>query len=140
MSQDQKQLLEDLRKSMETKDMTQTAKLLDKKQEVLAEMFYGTFEGMRFLYDGNGISENIEGTGLVLTMPEILFYGNFENGQPQGSCLALQFINVDSPRYNYSDGIWENGKMNGQGTTGYCYYENVPQGEYAWAVKQEFCR
>ena len=43
--------------------------------------------------------------------------------------------NVDSPRYNYSDGIWENGKMNGQGTTGYCYYENVPQGEYAWAVK-----
>lgn len=50
-------------------------------------------------------------------------------------CLALQFINVDSPRYNYSDGIWENGKMNGQGTTGYCYYENVPQGEYAWAVK-----
>ena len=52
--------------------------------------------------------------------------------------MPLQFINVDSPRYNYSDGIWENGKMNGQGTTGYCYYENVPQGEYAWAVKQEF--
>ena len=25
--------------------------------------------------------------------------------------------------------------MNGQGTTGYCYYENVPQGEYAWTVK-----
>ena len=59
----------------------------------------------------------------------------FENGCPQGSCLALQFINVDSPRYNYSDGIWDNGKMNGQGTTGYCYYENIPQGENAWAIK-----
>ncbi len=135
LSQDEKQLLEDLQSSMETKDMTQTAKLLDKKQEVLAELFYGTFEGQRFLYDGTGLSEDIEGTGLVMTMPEVVFYGNFENGQPQGSCLALQFINVDSPRYNYSDGIWDNGKMNGQGTTGYCYYENVPQGEYAWAIK-----
>ena len=26
--------------------------------------------------------------------------------------------------------------MNGQGATGYCYYENVPQGEYAWVEKQ----
>ncbi len=135
LPQDQKQLLEDIRKSMETKDMTQTAKLLDKKQEVLAELFYGTFEGQRFLYDGNGVSSEIEGVGLVFTMPEIVFYGTFENGHPQGSCLALQFINVDSPRYNYSDGIWDNGKMNGQGTTGYCYYENIPQGENAWAVK-----
>ena len=135
LSQEEKKLLEDLRSSMETKDMTRTAKLLDKKQEVLAELFYGTFEGQRFLYDGTGLSEDIEGVGLVMTMPEVVFYGNFEHGQPQGSCLALQFINVDSPRYNYSDGMWDNGKMNGQGTTGYCYYENVPQGEYAWAVK-----
>ncbi len=135
LSKEEKQLLEDLRSSMETKDMTQTAKLLDKKQEVLTELFYGTFEGRRYLYDGTRLSEDIEGVGLVMTMPEVVFYGNFENGQPQGSCLVLQFINVDSPRYNYSDGIWDNGKMDGQGTTGYCYYENVPQGEYAWAVK-----
>ena len=115
--------------------MPQAAKLLDKKQEVLTEMFYGTFEGQRFLYDGSSVSGEIDGTGLVFTMPEIIFYGSYQNGYPEGMCLALQFINVDSPRYNYSYGIWENGKMNGKGTTGYCYYENVPQGEYTWAVK-----
>lgn len=117
-------------------DMVQAAKLLDKKQEVLAQIFYGTFEGERFLYDGSTISEEIEGEGLVFTMPEILFYGTFQDGQPQGNCLALQFVNVDSPRYNFSNGVWSSGKMNGQGATGYCYYENVPQGEYAWVEKQ----
>lgn len=91
-------------------DMVQAAKLLDKKQEVLAQIFYGTFEGERFLYDGSTISEEIEGEGLVFTMPEILFYGTFQDGQPQGNCLALQFVNVDSPRYNFSNGVWSSGK------------------------------
>ena len=135
LPEDQKQLLKDIYNFMESKDMPQAAKLLDKKQEVLTEMFYGTFEGQRFLYDGSSVSGEIDGTGLVFTMPEIIFYGSYQNGYPEGMCLALQFINVDSPRYNYSYGIWENGKMNGKGTTGYCYYENVPQGEYTWAVK-----
>lgn len=135
LPQDQKQLLEDIRVAVAAEDMVQAAKLLDKKQEVLAQIFYGTFEGERFLYDGSTISEEIEGEGLVFTMPEILFYGTFQDGQPQGNCLALQFVNVDSPRYNFSNGVWSSGKMNGQGATGYCYYENVPQGEYAWDGK-----
>lgn len=96
LPQDQKQLLEDIRVAVAAEDMVQAAKLLDKKQEVLAQIFYGTFEGERFLYDGSTISEEIEGEG----------------------------------------GVWSSGKMNGQGATGYCYYENVPQGEYAWVEKQ----
>ena len=92
MSQDQKQLLEDLRKSMETKDMTQTAKLLDKKsRKFWQRCFMELLKECGFFMTETGISENIEGTGLVLTMPEILFYGNFENGQPQGSCLACSY-------------------------------------------------
>ena len=97
LAEDQKQLLEDIRVAVAAEDMVQAAKLLDKKQEVLAQIFYGTFEGERFLYDGSTISEDIGGEGLVFTMPEILFYGTFQDGQPQGNCLALQFVNVDSP-------------------------------------------
>ena len=70
--------------------MTETAKLLDKKQEVLAEMFGGTFEGMRFLYDGNGISENIEGTGLVPYHARVsCFTETLKMNSLRGSCLAL---------------------------------------------------
>ena len=55
-------------------DMVQAAKLLDKKsRRFLPRSFHGTFEGERFLYDGSTISEEIEGEGLVFTMPEILF-------------------------------------------------------------------
>lgn len=61
LPQDQKQLLEDIRVAVAAEDMVQAAKLLDKKQEVLAQIFYGTFEGERFLYDGSTISEEIEG-------------------------------------------------------------------------------
>ena len=73
---------------------------------------------------------------MVFTMPGTVFYGYFKDGKPRGECLALQFINVDSPRYNYSYGIWRDGRMTGYGSTGYCYYENVPQGEMAKTVKQ----
>ena len=40
LPQDQKQLLEDIRVAVAAEDMVQAAKLLDKKQEVLAQIFY----------------------------------------------------------------------------------------------------
>lgn len=117
-------------------DMEQTARLLDKEQELLTGLFYETMEGRRYLYTPSGFTSQIEGEGLVFTMPGTVFYGYFKDGKPRGECLALQFINVDSPRYNYSYGIWRDGRMTGYGSTGYCYYENVPQGEMARTVKQ----
>ena len=76
LPQDQKQLLEDIRVAVAAEDMVQAAKLLDKNRSS-CQIFYGTFEGERFLYDGSTISEEIEGEGLVFTMPEILFLRNF---------------------------------------------------------------
>ena len=58
-----------------------------------------------YLYTPSGFTAQIEGEGMIFTMPGTVFYGYFKDGKPRGECLALQFINVDSPRYNYSYGI-----------------------------------
>ena len=122
--------------SLESLDLEQAARLMDREQDVLADLFYETMGGTRYLYTPSGFTAQIEGEGMIFTMPGTVFYGYFKDGKPRGECLALQFINVDSPRYNYSYGIWRNGRMTGYGSTGYCYYENVPQGEMAKTVKQ----
>lgn len=122
--------------ALSSQDMEQAARILDKEQDILASLFYENMAGNRYLYTPSGFTSQIEGEGMVFTMPGTVFYGFFKDGKPRGECLALQFINVDSPRYNYSYGIWRNGKMTGYGTTGYCYYENVPLGETVKTVKQ----
>ena len=120
--------------ALSSQDMEQAARILDKEQDILATLFYENMAG--YLYPPSGFTSQIEGEGMVFTMPGTVFYGFFKDGKPRGECLALQFINVDSPRYNYSYGIWRNGKMTGYGSTGYCYYENVPLGENVKTVKQ----
>ena len=122
--------------ALSSQDMEQAARILDKEQDILATLFYENMAGSRYLYTPSGFTSQIEGEGMVFTMPGTVFYGFFKDGKPRGECLALQFINVDSPRYNYSYGIWRNGKMTGYGSTGYCYYENVPLGENVKTVKQ----
>ena len=116
--------------SLESLDLEQAARLMDREQDVLAGLFYETMGGKRYLYTPSGFTAQIEGEGMVFTMPGTVFYGYFKDGKPRGECLALQFINVDSPRYNYSYGIWRNGRMTGYGSTGYCYYENSKAGEF----------
>ena len=122
--------------ALSSQDMEQAARILDKEQDILATLFYENMAGSRYLYTSSRLSFRHEGEGMVFTMPGTVFYGFFKDGKPRGECLALQFINVDSPRYNYSYGIWRNGKMTGYGSTGYCYYENVPLGENVKTVKQ----
>lgn len=127
---------EEVFSALESLDMEQAARIMDREQAVLADLFYETMDGTRYLYTPSGFTAQIEGEGMVFTMPGTVFYGYFKDGKPRGECLALQFINVDSPRYNYSYGIWRDGRMTGYGSTGYCYYETVPQGETAKTVKQ----
>ena len=48
---------------------------------------------------------------MVFTMPGTVFYGYFKDGKgPGGNVWLVQFINVDSPRYNYS---YESGETAG---------------------------
>ena len=102
---------------------------MDRGEEELLTLFYEVMDGTRYLYDGQSFSLSIEGKGLVLTMPKILYYGAFKAGRPEGDCTALQVVELDAPRYDYSQGLWKDGKMEGDGHTGYCYYENSPRGE-----------
>ena len=88
--------------SLESLDLEQAARLMDREQDVLADLFYETMGGTRYLYTPSGFTAQIEGEGMIFTMPGTVFYGYFKDGKPRGECLALQFINVDSPRYNYS--------------------------------------
>lgn len=36
---------------------------------------------------------------------------------------------MDDPKYDYSQGLWRDGRAEGDGHTGYCYYENNLRGE-----------
>lgn len=49
--------------------------------------------------------------------------------------MAIQAMVLDEPRYTYADGIWSGGKMNGEGKTGYRYYENAPESGFVMTEK-----
>lgn len=83
---------------------------MDRGEEELLTLFYEVMDGTRYLYDGQSFSLSIEGKGLVLTMPKILYYGAFKAGRPEGDCTALQVVELDAPRYDYSQGLWKDGK------------------------------
>lgn len=135
LSQSQLGLLEEIFAALEQEDMELGASLLLGSQEELAELFYQTMEGERFLYREGGVSPEIEGEGLVLAMPGLVFCGSFREGQPEGECMALQSSSLEAPRYDYSKGEWSKGKMEGPGEAGYLYYEGAPEGEAAGISK-----
>lgn len=82
------------------------------------------------------VSGKTEGTGLVVTRYNTAFYGSFLGGMPEGTCLALQAMVLDEPRYTFAEGEWKEGKMNGEGRTGYCYYANAPESGFVMTEKE----
>ena len=68
--------------------------------------------------------------GLVVSRFNTVFLGSFTEGNPQGRCAAVQAMILEEPYFTYAVGEWENGKMNGEGSCGYQYYETVPQGRF----------
>ena len=78
-----------------------------------------------------------EGTahGLVITRFNTIFFGSFRDGRPEGTCAAIQAMVLDEPRYTYAVGSWSQGKMNGEGKTGYHCYESEPDTAFARTEK-----
>lgn len=129
LREEERDVLEEIASSMKERDLREAARIMNRQEEILVSLFYETMDSQRYLYDGMELKGEIEGEGMVLTKAGTVFYGSFQDGMPHGTCLALQMVELDAPRYDFADGIWQNGRMEGEGHTGYCYYENVPPGE-----------
>lgn len=122
-------LAERIMEALKQENLEQAAKIMGQEEETLQDMFYSTMSGMRYFYDGKSLTQEIDGLGMVFTKAGTVYYGSFRDGKPEGRCTALQAVNLEGPRYDYSQGIWKNGQMEGPGRTGYCYYGSGPEGE-----------
>ena len=129
LSGEEQESLDLLFAALEEGNLENGAEILIHREELFAKLFYETLEGEKWLYDGSRFSQEIQGDGMVLTSSAAVFKGSFQNGYPQGNGLALQAFHMEKPRYDYTVGFWEQGKMNGTGETGYCYYKGAPEGE-----------
>ena len=147
VSEGEEKLLTDLYGFLEKKDMVRAAELLNENQEQLKVLVNKTFadETLLFytertaqgeiLYRMRRMEPGVFGKGMVLTRFNTVFFGSFSDGVPEGECLAVQTVILDYPRYTFADGIWEIGKMNGEGRTGYRYYAGKPEGSFESILK-----
>ena len=104
--------------------------------DTLSWLYYETFGEERYRYDGTEFRTDLAGEGMVLTGAASVFYGSFGENGPEGRCTALQAVELEKPRYDYSEGTWKDGRMDGAGVSGYRYYQGPPQGE-AEEVRKE---
>lgn len=129
--------LSDLYRVLKAKDFISAAEILNENQSLFENMIKG-MEGQIYCYreeekDGRTVPVMdvlaVEGkeSGLVLLRYHTAFYGSFLDGKPDGEGQAVQSMVLDEPRYTYAEGQWKNGKMNGEGNTGYHYYINAPE-------------
>lgn len=111
--------LDDLMKTLDQGDLEGGARLLSDY-----EIPWKEFPCM---YDGEVMKADVFSShGLVFTKASTLFYGDFADGMPQGSCTALQVLELEEGRrYDYAYGTWEQGKLKGEGECGYNYYDGT---------------
>ena len=129
ISQEELQMVSQLYQVLEQGNLEEGAKILVEQEELFARLFYETLGGAKALFDGSGFQEDIEGNGMVFVSSAAVFKGSFQAGKPQGNCLALQAFQLEKPRYDYALGLWNQGRMEGEGRVGYCYYQEAPDGE-----------
>lgn len=126
LSKKETSVLRELISALENRKLKEASIVISREEELFVELFYEKMDGRRYLFDGQNLKAEIDGEGLVLTKAGTVFYGSFQGGRPHGSCLALQVVDLEAPRYDYADGLWQNGVMEGEGSTGYCYYQGGP--------------
>ncbi len=109
---DERQLItvSDIMKALEKGNLKEAAAVMVREEDMLADMFYTVMDGGRYLYDGSSFRSDIDGRGMVFTKAGTVYYGTFKAGKPEGQCTALQVVDLDAPRYDYSR---ESGKTAG---------------------------
>ena len=136
LNAEQKAAMEALAQAMRAGDKVKAAGILLKDEEIFRQIFYEAMESARYLYADGRLRQELEGEGLVLTGGGACFYGEFLNGKPDGECMAFQAVEIDKPRYDFAEGQWKNGSLEGPGILGYRYFDGAPGGE-AWEVIKE---
>ena len=141
------ELLSNLYDTMVRSSYAETARLLNENEEKFKEILTTTLSGKRYcywetVYEEGKIVRHMEPLktegemeGMVLTRFNTVFYGKYVDGKPDGECHAIQAMILDEPRYTYAEGIWAAGKMNGEGKTGYHYYQSAPDSGFIMAEK-----
>lgn len=129
MSTEEENGLLNLYEMMKNGELAKAAAFMENNQDMIKKLLHNTFGGRRYLLTEEGITDVIDGRGLVLTSSAVAFYGNFAGGVPEGVVTAMQSIVLEEPRYDYSIGNWTAGKMSGFGTTGYTYYAETGEGD-----------
>ncbi len=125
LSDSQRELLDQLQRAVEQEDYEEAARLLLKQNERFWVLYYDVMGGRPYLYREGKLTDELEGEGLVLRKPSTVYAGELKDGKPDGQGTALQAIELSYPRYDYAVGQWKSGRMNGQGRTGYTYYEGA---------------
>ncbi|MCI8888694.1 MAG: hypothetical protein HFG70_11495 [Hungatella sp.] len=125
LTDQEKELLGLLGQALEEGDYESAARLMMEEEEQLSHLYNVKMGGRLWLYEEGEWKEELEGKGLVIKKPGSVYYGELTAGKPQGEGTAFQVVNLDSPRYDYSAGSWEEGRMEGLGTVGYHYYEGT---------------
>lgn len=82
--------------------------------DTLSWLYYETFGEERYRYDGTEFRADLAGEGLVLTGAASVFYGSFGENGPEGRCTALQAVELENPRYDYSEGTSEEVRKEGR--------------------------
>lgn len=147
ISDSERRLLVDLYTFMEDEDLVSAATLLNENLEQFRVLIDKSLEGKVYfcyvertaqgeeIFRMRDMTPKLSGCGMALTRFNTVFFGNFENGVPEGECLAIQTVILEEPRFTFADGIWKNGKMNGEGITGYRYYDGKPEGSFEAIAK-----
>lgn len=133
LSDSQIQLLDGIESAVRGKNLETAARMMAEHGERLWVLFYDLLDGQPYLYHDGILQKKLEGQGLLIRRPTSVYVGNLLDGKPEGEGTALQVVELEYPRYDYSSGTWKDGEMNGEGGIGYRYYDGAgDENQAAW--------
>lgn len=129
-------VLDGLWKCLEQGDDVGAARLLNDNDAQLQILFYTTMGARDWRYDGQSLTDDLNGRGVVFRRPTSIYFGELKNGRPEGEGMMLQAVRVGAGRYDFARGSWKLGKLEGEGVSGYRHYE-APDGDGLMEVVKE---
>lgn len=125
-----KVVLDSLKDQMSQMDYTGASLTIFNNLSMINEFFSETCQSRPFFYAGGSAVSGLTpdaapDEAIVFSDITTVFYGSFRNSLPEGECGAVRvYVTTDNRvRYDFSEGSWSEGMMNGHGTTGFNYLD-----------------